>query len=422
MRRPRLTGATAFWLASAVPFCASAGVTNVEPSGAPLQEVVDQTPATQTIHFRSGQYVGRVNINKPLTLEGEEGAVLNGDHQGNVITVSAPDTTIRGLTIRGSGMSLERMDSGIFLEQTASRARVEENRVEDNLFGVYVHGAQDAVVHGNKIIGRRGGRLSELGNGVTVWNAPGAKVLDNDIRFGRDGIFIISSKKNLFRGNRMRHLRFAVHYMYAGESEVSENRSRGNHIGFAIMFSPKLEVARNISESDIGHGLMFNFANYSDVHDNIVTHSAEKCLFIYNSNFNNFYRNWLEGCQIGIHFTAGSEKNWIFDNAFINNRNQVKYVGTRFIEWSKNGRGNYWSDNPSFDLNGDGIADTAYRPNDIVDRAMWNAPLTKVLTNSPAMQVIRWAQSQFPILQTGGVVDSAPLMQPPPIDRPAATR
>ena len=36
--------------------------------------------------------------------------------------------------------------------------------------------------------------------------------------------------------------------------------------------------------------------------------------------------------------------------------------------------GNYWSDNPSFDLNGDGIADSPYRPNDLdrygaVDRA-----------------------------------------------------
>ena len=39
-----------------------------------------------------------------------------------------------------------------------------------------------------------------------------------------------------------------------------------------------------------------------------------------------------------------------------------------------NGRGNYWSDNPAFDLNGDGMADSPYRPNDLdrqgtVDRA-----------------------------------------------------
>ena len=64
--------------------------------------------------------------------------------------------------------------------------------------------------------------------------------------------------------------------------------------------------------------------------------------------------NRFEGCGIGIHFTAGSERNALTGNAFIGNRTQVKYVGTRDIEWSLDGRGNYWSDHPVFDLDGDG--------------------------------------------------------------------
>ena len=102
------------------------------------------------------------------------------------------------------------------------------------------------------------------------------------------------------------------------------------------------------------------------------------------------------------------------ENAFVGNHNQVKYVGTRNLDWSKGGRGNYWSDNPAFDLNGDGIADTAYRPNDLVDRVLWTAPSAKVLINSPAVQVLRSAQAQFPALYPGGVVDSHPLIAPPP--------
>jgi len=82
-------------------------------------------------------------------------------------------------------------------------------------------------------------------------------------------------------------------------------------------------------------------------------------------------------------------------------------------EWSAAGRGNYWSDNPAFDLNGDGIADTAYRPNDIVDQVVWRYPAAKLLLNSPAVQLVRWAQAEFPNLHPGGVVDSAPLMRPP---------
>ena len=62
-------------------------------------------------------------------------------------------------------------------------------------------------------------------------------------------------------------------------------------------------------------------------------------MFIYNANKNKFRDNWFEGCEIGVHFTAGSEGNEITGNAFVNNRNQVKYVGTRYLDWSANGRG-----------------------------------------------------------------------------------
>ncbi len=149
------------------------------------------------------------------------------------------------------------------------------------------------------------------------------------------------------------------------------------------------------------------------IEGNAVLRGGEKCVFIYNANKNQFRGNWFEGCRIGIHFTAGSERNAMSGNAFVNNQTQVMYVGTRFLDWSVDGRGNYWSDNPAFDLNGDGIADEAYRPNDVVDQIVWRYPAAKLLLNSPAMQVVRWAQSQFPGLHPGGVVDSAPLMKPP---------
>ncbi len=91
----------------------------------------------------------------------------------------------------------------------------------------------------------------------------------------------------------------------------------------------------------------------------------------------------------------------------------MKYVGTRWLEWSKEGRGNYWSDNSAFDINGDGIADNVYRPNDLTDQILWRYPEAKLLINSPAVQVLKWAQSAFPALHPRGVVDSAPLMDIP---------
>ena len=179
------------------------------------------------------------------------------------------------------------------------------------------------------------------------------------------------------------------------------------------MFSDRLTVTGNRSVGDRDRGLFLNFVNYSSISDNHVSGGVEKCVFIYNANMNTFNANHFEGCDIGIHFTAGSEKNRIFGNAFIANRTQVKYVGTRHIEWSFEGVGNYWSDNPAFDLNDDGISDQAYRPNSMVDHIVWKYPTAKLLLGSPVMQILRWVQSEFPPIHPGGVRDSAPLMVPP---------
>jgi nitrous oxidase accessory protein len=201
--------------------------------------------------------------------------------------------------------------------------------------------------------------------------------------------------------------------MYTLESRIAGNVSRGNHVGYAMMYSSGLEIEGNRSDGDRDHGLMLNSTDSSLIRGNVVERGGEKCVFIYSANKNSLFDNRFEGCPIGIHFTAGSERNLISGNAFVGNRTQVKYVGTRLVDWAHEGRGNYWSDNPAFDLDGDGIADQPYRPNDVMDEVLWTLPQAKVLVNSPAVQLLRAAQARFPALKPGGVVDSAPLMSPP---------
>lgn len=254
--------------------------------------------------------------------------------------------------------------------------------------------------------------MNDRGNGVYVWNAPGASVIGNDIRWGKDGIFVNTSSDNRFTGNRFRDLRFAVHYMYANDSIVSDNVSQGNHLGFAVMNSDRVQVSGNLSLNDRDHGIMLNYTNESRISGNWVRDGGDKCVFIYNAHKNQIEDNRLERCQIGIHFTAGSERNAITGNAFVANRTQVKYAGTKWVDWSVAGRGNYWSNLAAYDIDGDGIAEGPFRPNDAVDHVLWTQPAARLLLGAPAIQLVRWSQSAFPALLPGGVVDSHPLMTP----------
>ena len=377
-----------------------------------LAAAIEAAGTGDVLLLAPGTHEGGVEIGRPLVLRGRAGAVVAGPGTGSVISVLAPDVEIGGLEIRGSGSSHETIDSGIRLGRKAARALVRGNRLLGNLHGVDIHGARNARVAGNVIEGRRDHRVNARGNGVYVWNAPGAVVEGNDIRWGRDGIFVNTSKKNIFRNNRFRDLRFAVHYMYAHSSTVEGNLSIGNDLGYAIMYSKRVKVLGNASVGDAEHGIMLNYANSSKVRGNLVLDGANRCAFIYNAHKNRIEDNRFEGCAIGIHFTAGSERNAISGNAFIANRTQVKYAGTRWMDWSDKGRGNHWSDYAAFDLDGDGIADAPYRPNDAMDHVLWRQPAAKWLLGAPAVQLVRWAQAAFPALLPGGVIDSHPLMRP----------
>ncbi len=377
-----------------------------------LVRAIQEAQPGDTLRLLPGRHTGPILIDKSLTLDGAGAARVEGTGQGSVISVAAPDVFVLGLTVSGSGSSNQYRDSGIVLQKGATRAVVRGNRLVGNLIGVDIHGARDASVVGNVIEGRRDHRMNDRGNGVYVWNAPGSKVIGNDVRWGRDGIFVNTSRNNEFRGNRFRDLRFAVHYMYANDSVVAHNISIGNHLGYAVMFSRNVRVEGNLSSGDRDYGIMLNYANDSMVAGNRVEQADDRCVFIYNAHKNRLVNNRFEGCRTGIHFTAGSERNDVTGNAFIANRTQVKYVGTRWLDWSADGRGNYWSDHAAFDLDGDGIADSIYRPNDAMDRVLWSQPSARLLLGTPAVQLIRWTLSRFPGLMPGGVVDRRPLMRP----------
>ena len=393
------------------PLVALAEQVAVRPGPDALARALAAARPGDELVLSEGTYTGPVQIQTPLKLTGPL-ARIESPGKGTVVTVTAPDVTISGVTISGAGARLDRLDSGIRLLKGADRALVTGVTLDGNLIGVDMHGAKDATIRGNRIIGRNDLRVAERGPGVYVWNAPGLTVEDNTITKGRDGVFITTSNEAIYRRNRFSDLRFAFHSMYANRIEVTDNVSHGNDMGFAFMYSTRLVVARNLSIGDRNHGFFMNFANRAHLLGNEVRNGGEKCLFIYNSNNNRFERNRFEGCGIGVHFTAGSQGNILTRNAFVGNRTQVKHVGTRWLEWSDAGVGNYWSDHAAFDVNGDGIADSPYRPNDSIDRLIWSQPAAKLLMGAPAMQLIRWSQSRFPDLLPGGVIDSFPLASP----------
>ncbi|MBF0164583.1 MAG: nitrous oxide reductase family maturation protein NosD [Magnetococcales bacterium] len=393
---------------------------SVAPGEDSLRLAIASAKSGDTLRLEPGWH-GAAVVDRPLTIEGPADAFIDAGGKGSALVIQAPNVVVRGMTLTGSGIVEPDLDSGILLLKGGDDALVEGTHVINNLYGISVQGAQRARILDNDIANRNDLWENDRGNGINVWNSTGSRFEHNRIDGGRDGLYIHTAHGNVIHANRFTRLRFAVHYMYANKNDVTDNISVENTVGYALMYSEHLKIQRNISLNDRDHGLMFHSSHYSTLDHNLVRGTREKCTFIYTSSKNRIHHNRFEGCDIGIHFTGGSEKNVIHENAFINNHTQVKYSGMVHYEWSKEKRGNYWSDNPAFDLDGDGIADVAYRPNTLMDRVVWNYPLAKLLLASPITETLRVAQGRFPSLSPGGVVDSWPLIAPPgdPVSIPA---
>ena len=387
------------------------------PADADLQHYLDSAQAGDHLTLAPATYRGNFVINTPITLSGSTTgeSILDGGGKGKVLHIKAADSTIEHLTVQHSGSNLFDMDAGIFADRTAHNIRIHHNHARDNLFGIYVWGPEKGIVEHNTVTGQATGRVNDRGNGIQLWKSLHTIIRNNTISGGRDGIYVTNSKYNLFENNTISGIRFGIHYMYTEDSEVKNNHLSDLESAYVIMFSNRITVRDNESDNSREHGLMLNAVNQSEISGNRINR-ANKCVFLYNANQNGFHDNHFEGCTLGVHSTAGSTDNQNYRNAFINNQTQVMYVGTRYHEWSHDGQGNYWSDNTAFDLDGDGIADLPYRPNNILDQVLWRAPNAKILINSPAAQLLKYAQQQFPAIHPGGVVDSHPLMNPPTVE------
>ena len=392
-----------------------------------LQNLLHQAVPGSVIKLAPGTYKGPLTIDRTLTLNGQPGVVIDGRQQGVVLLVNAPEVVVQGLELINDRGDVGELDAVIFVGRDARGAELLNNRIHARGFGIWVDSTQDVLVKGNVISGDTTIRSQDRGNGIHLFNVSNANVIGNRAWDVRDGIYIDASNYNRLEGNELHDLRYGIHYMFSHSNEVIGNRTYRTRAGFALMASKYLKIRDNWAEDDENYGLLLNDITFSVIENNraigirhgttpgtdhFITGAEGKAMFIYNSQHNEIRNNLVANTDIGIHMTAGAERNVLSGNSLVNNRSQVMYVANRQQEWSEDGRGNYWSDYVGWDLSGNGIGDVPHEPNDSVDRLLWTYPMARLLMNSPAVQLLRWVQREFPVLRPSGVRDSAPLMRP----------
>lgn len=400
---------------------------------ATLQERIDAAAPGATLVVDPGTYRGRIVIRKPLTLISKARALIQGDGKDKVVRIEADDVTLRGFRIAGSGLELSDDDAAVFV--TGNRATIEDNQIEDSLHGVYLKKVRNGRVLGNRIRGKTtlasstGSVESEMGrspdncddgalgsnrrgNGIHQWNCEGNLVARNDIADTRDGIYFSFTSHSRAENNKVSHVRYGLHYMYSDSNVLENNTFEENAAGAALMFSKGLLLRDNHFITNSGYrayGLLLQSVDNSRIEQNEIRHNAVG-ISINQCNANTFAANTISGNYIGMRFDSNSDANRFTQNVFGKNLHPVELQndGTG-NQWAVKGVGNLWDGSESLDLDGDGVSDLPHRELDLFGVLRRDFPAIALLSESPAVKLLRFANQRAALPGVNSIEDRAPL-------------
>lgn len=385
-----------------------------------LARLIEAAGPGGTVRPEPGVYAGVLRLSAPVTLEGRGVVTIAGPGEGNVIEVTSPGVTLRGLKIRGSGTHVAREPAGVLV--TGGPVVIEACVLTDVLFGLDLRQSPGSVVRGNRITGMdyEPGRR---GDGIRLWWSHGCTVENNTITRSRDMVFWYSENLTV-RRNRVEHSRYGLHFMYSHHTTLSENTLVGNSVGIYLMYSNGITIedntlAQNRGASGYGLGL-------KDCDDIIVRRNrilANRVgAFVDNCPSSVDALGLIEDNAVaynetGLLMTPNTHDLVITGNGFIENEEQAGVHGRGDLAlntFSRDGRGNYWSNYPGFDLDEDGVGDLPYHAVSLFENLLAREPDLRLFVHSPAQQAIEFTARALPSTRPAPkFTDPAPLMSPP---------
>jgi len=409
-----------------------------DADGPSLQSRIEDAAPGAVLRVQGGRHDGPIVIGKPLSLVGLDRPVIDGGRQGHVVLIRAPDVSLSGFLVRGSGADLGKDHAGVMVQ--ADRARIEDTRIEDALHGIYLKKADDCLIVGNRIEGKsravetigdvlRDGAIplgdglcsvpldvNQRGNGIHLWNASGNRLEDNVVEGTRDGIYFSFSDRTSVRRNQVRRVRFGLHYMYSDENVFEGNRFADSAAGAAVMYSKGILASDNEfvgNQSRRGYGLLLQSVDDSAFLDNRIERNTIG-VYLENANRNRLQSNAVAANYVGIRLTQSSAGNVFSRNRFLANLHPAETEApSPANRWTLDGEGNYWSGAQVVDLDGDGRGELPHREADPLGRLRRPFPLAGLLSGSPALQLLRFVQARSPMPGVPAIEDPAPLARPP---------
>lgn len=350
----------------------------------------------------------QIKVDKPVTITGREGAILDGMGEYEIMVVTADSVTIEYLTFRNAGVSYTEDNAAIKLKNV-KYCKIAHNTLENNFFGIYLAKSSYCTVSDNKVTGN-GRKETASGGGIHLWNCNHVVIDGNYVRDSRDGIYFEFVDHTTITHNVSEYnIRYGLHLMYSKHDTYSHNTFRHNRAGGVIMYSHFVTMKYNDYQYNWGpsnDGLLLK-----ELNDGVVEHNRffknSSAIYSEGSNRIKIDHNQFEQNGWAVKIMANSTRNDFNDNNFQDNAFDVITSG----EVNENNFDhNYWSDYQGYDLDRNGIGDVPYRPVSLFSFVVNEQPSSIILMRSMFIQILGIAEKAFPMLTPITLKDNQPLM------------
>jgi len=384
----------------------------VSPSGAvrTLTEALRLTTNGGQVVVKAGVYrEPTIVVDRPVTITGEPGAVLDGSGSHQIMTVTADDVTIRGLELRNVATSYVE-DRAAIKVQDATNCVIENNRIEDAFFGIYLARVDRCRVANNRLHARAG-KESASGNGVHLWTSTHVTIEGNEITGHRDGIYLEFVHESEVRDNVSEgNLRYGMHFMYSDDCRYVANTFRHNGSGVAVMYTKHVTMIDNQFEDNWGsaaYGLLLKEILEPTLRGNRFTGNTVGLLVDgvtrLEADRNEFSRNgWA------VKLLASAQDGRFTHNDFVGNTFDV---ATNSRETTTSFAGNYWDDYTGYDLDRDGIGDVPHHPVRLFSLLVAENEPMLITLRSPFVALLDLAERVLPSLTPATLADGSPAMK-----------
>ena len=375
-----------------------------------ISDAVEAAQEYDTIFIKKGTYFEfNIAITKPLSLIGEEGAVIDGQDKGEIITIQADNVTVKGLTIINVGTSYTTDFAAVRVVES-SNFLLENLNLKRLFFGIYLEKAKNGKVLNNRIFGDAVNEYNS-GNGIQLWYCQDITVTGNEVRNVRDGIYLEFSDRILINDNKsIDNLRYGLHFMFSNNDAYRGNIFQNNGAGVAVMFSKNIEMKENIFKENWGtaaFGLLLKEINDAEITGNIFEKNTVG-INIEGSNRINYENNDFRNNGWAIKVRGACYTNIFKNNNFLYNSFDISYNSKlNDNEFTRN----YWSNYTGYDLDKNGIGDVPYRPVKLFSYIVNRTPETIILLRSLFIDIIDFSEKVSPVFTPDNLVDENPRMK-----------